>query len=53
MTDILIAPCGMNRSICGGYIALQNDIKRTGVRMSYCTGCSSTPDSEVDKSDIT
>ena len=35
----LIAPCGMNCAICSGYMALQNDIKSKGVRMSYCAGC--------------
>lgn len=35
----LIAPCGMNCSICRGYLALKNDVKEKGVRMSYCAGC--------------
>ena len=39
MDEVLIAPCGMNCGICSGYLALKNDVKSKGVRMSYCTGC--------------
>jgi hypothetical protein len=35
----LIAPCGMNCSICSGYIALKIDIKNKGVGIPYCPGC--------------
>ncbi|MGA3288914.1 MAG: DUF3795 domain-containing protein [Candidatus Bathyarchaeia archaeon] len=35
----LIAPCGMNCALCSGYLALKNDVKSKGVRMSYCTSC--------------
>ena len=39
MEKVLIAPCGMNCGICSGYLALKNDVKSKGVRMSYCAGC--------------
>ena len=39
MNEELIAPCGMNCGICGGYLALQHDLKSKGIRMSYCAGC--------------
>jgi hypothetical protein len=35
----LIAPCGMNCAICASYLALKNDVKSKGVKISYCTGC--------------
>jgi hypothetical protein len=35
----LIAPCGMNCGLCSSYLALTNDLKSKGVKMSYCTGC--------------
>jgi hypothetical protein len=35
MKDELIAPCDMNCAVCSGYIALKNDVKKKGVRMSY------------------
>jgi hypothetical protein len=35
----LIAPCGMNCSICSRYLALRNDIRSKGIRMAYCRGC--------------
>ncbi len=35
----LIAPCGMNCSVCSKYLARKHDIKSKGVRVSYCTGC--------------
>jgi hypothetical protein len=35
----LIAPCGMNCSICSGYLAFKHDVKSKGVRMPYCAGC--------------
>jgi hypothetical protein len=39
MQEELIAPCGMNCAICTGYLAMQNDIRKKGINMSYCTGC--------------
>jgi hypothetical protein len=39
MEKVLIAPCGMNCGICSGYLALKNNVKSKGVRMSYCAGC--------------
>ena len=39
MDEVLIAPCGMNCAICSGYLALKNDVKSRGVRMTYCAGC--------------
>lgn len=39
MDEVLIAPCGMNCGICSGYLALKNDVKSRGVRMTYCAGC--------------
>jgi Protein of unknown function (DUF3795) len=35
----LIAPCGMNCLVCSSYLARTHDVKRKGVRMSYCAGC--------------
>ncbi len=35
----LVAPCGINCAVCGGYLAWKHDVKNRGVRMSYCTGC--------------
>lgn len=35
----LIAPCGMNCTLCSGYQALQHDVKNKGIRMLYCSGC--------------
>jgi len=35
----LIAPCGMNCTICSGYLALKHDVKSKGIRMPYCKGC--------------
>ena len=35
----LIAPCGMNCSVCSRYLASKYDVKRKGVRMAYCVGC--------------
>ena len=39
MNPELIAPCGMNCTLCSGYLALKNDVRSKGVRMPYCTGC--------------
>jgi Protein of unknown function (DUF3795) len=35
----LVAPCGMNCGICSGYLAATHDIKKQGIRMTYCRGC--------------
>ena len=35
----LIAPCGMNCTICANYLALENEVKNKDIRMPYCTGC--------------
>ncbi len=35
----LIAPCGMNCGICSAYLSATHDIKKQGIRMSYCKGC--------------
>jgi len=35
----LISPCGMNCSICSGYLAFKNDVKNKGIKMPYCSGC--------------
>src|SRR4030042_610894 len=39
MNEELIAPCGMNCGICGGYLAHKYDVKSKGIRRPYCTGC--------------
>ena len=39
MNEELIAPCGMNCTICSGFLAYQHDVKSKGIRMPYCTGC--------------
>lgn len=35
----LIAPCGMNCGVCSAYLAMKNDVKKKGVKASYCHGC--------------
>ncbi len=35
----LIAPCGMNCSVCSRYLARKYDIRGNGINMSYCAGC--------------
>jgi hypothetical protein len=35
----LIAPCGMNCTVCAGYLALKNDVKGQGIKMTTCQGC--------------
>jgi hypothetical protein len=37
--EMLIAPCGMNCGVCASYLALKNDVKNQGLKISYCTGC--------------
>jgi hypothetical protein len=38
-TPDLIAPCGMNCALCSSNLALKNDLRNKGVKMSYCAGC--------------
>jgi Protein of unknown function (DUF3795) len=35
----LIAPCGMNCSVCSRYLARRHDVRNKGVKMAYCAGC--------------
>jgi hypothetical protein len=35
----LIAPCGMNCSLCRSYQAMNNDLKKHGFAYTYCPGC--------------
>ena len=35
----LIAPCGMNCSVCQGYLAMKNDLLNQGAKIGYCDGC--------------
>jgi hypothetical protein len=39
MEEILIAPCGMNCALCSNYLSMKNDLRRTGIMKTYCTGC--------------
>jgi hypothetical protein len=39
MEEVLIAPCGMNCSLCISYQAQQQDLKKKGFNKSYCAGC--------------
>lgn len=39
MNEELIAPCGMNCAICSQYLALEHDVKSTGIKIPYCSGC--------------
>ena len=39
MEEKLIAPCGMNCSVCSNYLAMKNDLKKWGISKSYCAGC--------------
>ena len=39
MDENLIAPCGMNCSLCSGYLAWKLKIREKGIRMPYCSGC--------------
>ncbi|MBN1566296.1 MAG: DUF3795 domain-containing protein [Acidobacteria bacterium] len=39
MEEIMIAPCGMNCSVCVAYLAMKNDLKKKGFSRSYCAGC--------------
>ncbi len=35
----LVAPCGMNCSVCSRYLARKYDVNRKGLSMPYCAGC--------------
>lgn len=37
--DNLIAPCGMNCSLCVSYIFGRNDLNKKGFHKKYCPGC--------------
>jgi hypothetical protein len=39
MKEEMIAPCGMDCSVCSGYLALKHDVRAKGVRIPYCRGC--------------
>lgn len=39
MENNLIAPCGMNCSLCISYQAMKNDLKKQGFHRKYCPGC--------------
>jgi len=37
--ETLIAPCGMNCSLCSAFLAQKNSLKDKGIGKSYCAGC--------------
>ena len=39
MKENLIAPCGMNCSLCSAYQFREKDINKNGFHKSYCPGC--------------
>ena len=39
MSEQLIAPCGMNCSLCIAYQAQKYDLDKQGLRRKYCPGC--------------
>jgi hypothetical protein len=39
MKEELIAPCGVDCSVCSGYLAFRHDVRAKGMRMAYCKGC--------------
>jgi hypothetical protein len=39
MKEELIAPCGMNCSLCVSYLAMKNDLNKQGFSKKYCPGC--------------
>ncbi len=39
MEKELIAPCGMNCSVCIAYLAKKHDLHKQGLRRTYCEGC--------------
>lgn len=39
MEEKLIAPCGMNCSLCVSYLTMKNDLNKQGFKKRYCAGC--------------
>lgn len=39
MKESLIAPCGMNCSLCIAYIFMEKDLNKQGFHKKYCPGC--------------
>lgn len=39
MEEDLIAPCGMNCSLCAAYQFKQKDLNKRGFHRKYCSGC--------------
>ncbi len=39
MSEILIAPCGMNCALCASYLAMKLDLRKKGSGKTYCAGC--------------
>ena len=39
MNENLIAPCGMNCSLCVSYLAQKNNLNKQGFKRVYCEGC--------------
>ncbi len=39
MEEMMIAPCGMNCSLCVSYLAMQHDLNGQGFHKRYCPGC--------------
>jgi len=39
MEEALIAPCGMNCSLCAAYQFKQKDLNKQGFHRTYCPGC--------------
>ena len=39
MEEKLIAPCGMNCSVCISYLAMKYELKKKGFGKTYCAGC--------------
>lgn len=39
MEEVLIAPCGMNCSLCAAYQFKEKDLNKRGFHRSYCSGC--------------
>lgn len=39
MEENLIAPCGMNCSLCVSYQAMKYDLRKQGFHRKYCSGC--------------
>ncbi|NMD69799.1 DUF3795 domain-containing protein [Bacillus sp. DNRA2] len=39
MEEKLIAPCGMNCSICVSFLAKKYDLNKKGFKKTYCAGC--------------